>query len=210
VAYLSVRGSGRGEVTCFSKNLSQTGLERRCRGVDASREALVEMNVGEDRLDIEAIFHAHYERIARVIARVLKDPSRAEELAVEVFLKWSRNPGARGENASAWLYRVAVRAGLDELRRETRRSRRESLVRFFRPSPTPEDVRTAKEGQERVRAVLGVIQSRQAELLILRSHGLSYEELAAALSLNPASIGTYLIRAEQTFRKEYIKRYGPQ
>ena len=78
------------------------------------------------QLDIETVFHAHYERIARVIARVLRDPSRAEELAVEVFLKWSRNPQAQGENAQAWLYRVAVRASLDELRRETRRMRREA------------------------------------------------------------------------------------
>ena len=168
------------------------------------------MNADEGRPDIETIFHAHYERIARVIARVLRDPSRAEELAVEVFLKWSRNPGAQGENAQAWLYRVAVRTGLDELRRETRRTRRERVIGFFRHSPTPEDIRASKEDQERVRAVLAAIPSRQAELLVLRSHGLSYDELAGALGLNPASIGTFLSRAEQTFRKEYIKRYGQQ
>src|SRR5512135_2439813 len=101
------------------------GSERGCRGVDVSREAVVEMNSDQGWLDIEMIFQAHYERIARVIARVLRDPSRAEELAVEVFLKWSRNPGAQGENAQAWLYRAAVRAGLDELRRESRRAQRE-------------------------------------------------------------------------------------
>jgi RNA polymerase sigma-70 factor (ECF subfamily) len=139
---------------------------------------------------------------------VLRDPSRAEELAVEVFLKWSRNPGAQGENAQAWLYRAAVRTGLDELRRESRRARRERVVRFFLPSPTPEEIRAAAEDQERVRAVLAVIKPRQAELLVLRSNGLSYDELASALDLKPASIGTFLSRAEQAFRKEYIKRYG--
>jgi len=178
--------------------------------VHASREAVIEMNTGEGRPDIETIFHAHYERTARVIARVLRDPSRAEELAVEVFLKWSRNPGAQGENAQAWLYRVAVRAGLDELRRESRRTRREGALRFFRKSPTPEDIRASKEDQERVRSVLAGIQPRQAELLVLRSQGLSYEELASTLALKPASIGTFLSRAEQAFRKEYIKRYGEQ
>jgi len=166
------------------------------------------MSSDEGRLDIETIFRAQYERIARVIARVLRDPARAEELAVEVFLKWSRNPKAQGENSQAWLYRVAVRAGLDELRRQTRRTRREGIVRIVRTSPTPEDLRASKEDQERVRAVLAAIQPRQAELLVLRSHDLSYGELAGALDLKQASIGTFLSRAEQAFRKEYIKRYG--
>ena len=178
--------------------------------MDASREAVVEMNADEGGLDIETVFHAHYERIARVIARLLRDPSRAEELAVEVFLKWSRNPSAQGENAQAWLYRVAVRAGLDELRSESRRIRRERVIRFFRNSPTPEDIRASQEDQERVRAVLAAIQPRQAELLVLRSQDLSYDELASALDLKPASIGTFLSRAEQAFRKEYVKRYGEQ
>ena len=168
------------------------------------------MNADESRPDIETIFPTHYARIARVIARVLRDPSRAEELAVEVFLKWSRNRGAQGENAQAWLYRVAVRTALDELRRESRRTRRERVIRFFRHAPTPEDIRASKEEQERVRAVLSGIRPGQAELLVLRSQGLSYDELAGALGLNPASIGTFLSRAEQSFRKEYIKRYGHQ
>jgi RNA polymerase sigma-70 factor (ECF subfamily) len=58
--------------------------------------------------------------------------------------------------------------------------------------------------------VLVAIQARQAELLVLRTQGLSYDELACALNLKPASIGTFLSRAEQAFRKEYIKRYGQQ
>src|SRR5437868_1052440 len=117
--------------------VSQTGGQRRYRGVDASHEAVVEMKSDEGRLDIDTIFHTEYGRIARVIARVLRDPARAEELAVEVFLKWSRNPGAQGENAQAWLYRVAVRTGLDELRRETRRAERGRLLGFGAPPPTP-------------------------------------------------------------------------
>jgi RNA polymerase sigma-70 factor (ECF subfamily) len=182
--------------------------------VDASPEAIVEMSSSQGQPDIETIFQAQYARIARVIARVLRDPARAEELAVEVFLKWSRNPQAQGENAQAWLYRVAVRTGLDELRRQTRRTQRERLLRFVgyspSPEPSPEEVRSSREDQENVRAVLAAIQPRQAELLILRGQGLSYDELASALELKPASIGTFLSRAEQAFRKEYIKRYGQQ
>ena len=168
------------------------------------------MNSDQGVSDVETIFKAEYQRVARVIAHVLRDPARAEELAVEVFLKWSRNPKAQGESSPAWLYRVAVRSGLDELRRETRRAGRKRLLRFVGSAPTPEDVRASKEDQEQVRVVLAAIQARQAELLVLRNQGLSYDELACALDLKPGSIGTFLSRAEQAFRKEYIKRYGQQ
>ena len=166
----------------------------------------------ETRFDLETVFHAHYKRIVRVIARVIRDQARAEELAVEVFLKWSDTPKANGDHAEGWLYRTAVRTGLNELRRETRRARYERLFGFM-PSgraaaPTPEDLRVAKEQSQSVRVVLSAIRRRQAELLVLRSDGLSYEELASALDLNTASVGTLLARAQQAFRKEYIKRYG--
>jgi RNA polymerase sigma-70 factor (ECF subfamily) len=75
---------------------------------------------------------------------------------------------------------------------------------------TPEDIRAANEDQERVRFVLSIIKPRQAELLLLHSHGFSYDELASALHLNPASVGTLLSRALQAFRKEYVKRYGEE
>jgi RNA polymerase sigma-70 factor (ECF subfamily) len=164
--------------------------------------------VTDQAFDFESTFRAQYDRIARVIARVVKDHARAEELAVEVFLKFWRTPRAHGETAEGWLYRTAVRKGLDELRHRTRRSRYERLLGFGRPVPTPEDIRTAAEEQERVRLVLAAIEPRQAELLVLRSHGLSYDEVASALELNPASIGTLLGRAQDSFRKEYLKRYG--
>ncbi len=166
------------------------------------------MQASEAPFDFEATFRANYGRIARVIARVVRDPARAEELAVEVFLKLWRNREAQGEKAEGWLYKAAVRKGLDELRRQNRRARYEHLFGFVRQVPTPEDIRSAADEQEKVRLVLAVIEPRQAELLLLRSHGLSYDELASALDLNPVSIGTLLSRAQQAFRKEYIKRNG--
>ena len=63
---------------------------------------------------------------------------------------------------------------------------------------------------KRVLNVLAVMRRRQAELLILRSDGITYEEAAHLLGLNPASIGTLLRRAQQAFRKEYIRRYGQE
>jgi RNA polymerase sigma-70 factor (ECF subfamily) len=163
---------------------------------------------------LETIFCVEYKRIARVIARVTRDPARAEEIAVEVFLKWAQTPKAQGEHAAGWLYRTAVRAGLRELRSETRRAWYERLFALV-PSGrangprTPEDVHTAREEQWRVRSVLSVLSWREGALLLLRSEGLSYAEVAAAVQVSPTSVGTLLTRAQQAFRKEYVKRYGP-
>lgn len=166
--------------------------------------------VAETPFDFEAMFRAQYPRIARVIARVVRDPARSEELAVEVFLKLWRNPGAQGDKTHGWLYRVAVRKALDELRRQTRRARYESLFGFSKPAPNPEQSHAANEEQQRVRLILTRIEKRQAELLLLRANDLSYDEVAAALRLKPASVGTLLSRAQQAFRKEYVKRYGQE
>ncbi len=168
------------------------------------------MKAADQAFDFEATFRAQYERVARVIARVVKDRARAEELAVEVFLKLWQSSEAHGDQAEGWLYRTAVRKGLDELRHRTRRNRYERMLGLGPRVPTPEDVHSAAQEQEQVRTVLAALEPRQAEMLVLRSHGLSYEELAAALELNRTSIGTLLSRAQSAFRKEYGKRYGTE
>lgn len=117
------------------------------------------------------------------------------------------------ESERAWGERrrlVVPRSGANgpkRVRRRTRRSRYESLFEFIRKTPTPEELLAARQEQQRVDVVLSVIDRRHAELLLLRSHGLTYDELASTMELNPASIGTLLSRAQQAFRKEYIKRY---
>lgn len=159
-------------------------------------------------LDFESVFHLHYSRIARLIARLVRDTARAEELAVEVFWKFWQTPRAHGEKAGGWLYRTAVRAALNDLRAEARRARYESMADPPPGTPTPEQVRAAAEQREQVRRVLAGLDGRQAELLLLRGSGLTYEEVAAALELNPASVGTLIARAQQAFRKEYTRQYG--
>lgn len=160
---------------------------------------------------LDAIFRAHYGRIARVIGRVIFDQARAEELAVEVFLKWWRNPQAHGEHAEGWLYRTAVREALDELRRRTRRNRFERILSFVRESPpTPEQLYTVNAEQHRVRTVLGALNRGHAELLLLWSQGLSYQELAISLAVKSNCVGSLVSRAQEAFRKEYLKRYGNQ
>jgi RNA polymerase sigma-70 factor, ECF subfamily len=168
---------------------------------------LSQMEIEQSR-GLDTIFRAQYERITRVIGRVIRDQARAEELAVEVFLKWWRNPQAHGEHAEGWLYRTAVREALDELRRQTRRSRFERFFSLGHQSPpTPEQSYAENAEQKRVRTVLSALHRRHAALLLLWSHGLSYREIAIALELNFNYVGSLISRAQEAFRKEYLKRY---
>ena len=107
----------------MGETLSQNPSFRRYQGVNASSEAVIEATPQVSAFDIESLFRARFDRTARIIARVVRDPARAEELAVEAFVKLWRNPQAHNSIAEPWLYRTAVRLGLDELRRQTRRLR---------------------------------------------------------------------------------------
>jgi RNA polymerase sigma-70 factor (ECF subfamily) len=173
--------------------------------VEASKPQAID--AGEIPIDLEAVFERHYARITRAVAAVIRDPGRAEELAVEVFLKWK---ASNREDTAAWLYRVAVRMALDELRRQSRRSRYDRLLAVLGGSPAPDAILSAEQEGDKVRAVLSSLPPRYAEMLILRNQDQDYNEIASALNLNPASVGTLLSRAQQAFRKEYVKKYGEQ
>lgn len=182
-------------------------LERSCRVNARIITASADTDSGTGALDL--IFRAHYGRVARAIGRVIHDQARAEELAVDVFLKWWRYPAAHGNGAEGWIYRTAIRQALDELRRQRRRHRFERLFTWTATSPmTPEHVYTAADEQARVREVLGSLRRVHAEALLLRHEGLSYRDVAAALGLNPTYIGSLLVRAQEAFRKAYEKHHG--
>lgn len=187
---------------------AQTVASKRSCIVNAISTAMVSTE-DQGKKDLDTLFRAHYGRIARVIGRLVRDQARAEELAVDVFIKWRRNGGESGDVSEGWLYRTAVRGAIDEWRRQTRRERFETLFAAFRRSPpTPLEICEADATQRSVRTVLGSIEPRHAQALLLWGEELSYQEIAAAMELNVTSVGSLLIRAQGTFRKEYEKRYG--
>jgi RNA polymerase sigma-70 factor (ECF subfamily) len=53
-----------------------------------------------------------------------------------------------------------------------------------------------------------LLKPRDAQLLLLRSSGLAYRELAETVGVNPNSVGTLLARAEAEFERHFRARYG--
>jgi RNA polymerase sigma-70 factor (ECF subfamily) len=163
---------------------------------------------------VEALFREHYGRIAGMLARLTGDRAQAEEIAADVFHKLSRRPALLDsrEDLTAWIYKVATNAGFDALRTNARRRKREAAAGWqgihAAAAPSALDGILAEERRERVRAVLGALKPREAQLLLLRSSGLAYRELAEALGIEPASVGTMLARAEAEFERRFRARYG--
>ena len=162
----------------------------------------------------DELFLSHYTVLVRLLARMLGDYARAEDLANEAFLKLYRHPKlniAQG-NLGGWLYRTAMNLGIDFMRAASRRNRYETAAARSETKHHTEENGLQqvlrRETQHRVRSVLAALKPVHAQALFLRVCGYSYKELADSLALDPGSVGTLLIRAEAEFEKHYIERYG--
>ena len=161
-----------------------------------------------DEAAFRAVFFEHYSRILGILMRLLGDRSLAEETANEAFWRLYRQPSLEADgNVGGWLYRTATNLGIDALRASTRRRQYEEAAGGAsdgaKTSSPLEDL-LRQEKCNRVRSVLSLIKPAQAQLLILRSSGLSYRELADVLDVKMTSIGTLLNRAEEEFRNRYL------
>jgi RNA polymerase sigma factor (sigma-70 family) len=159
--------------------------------------------------EFETLFQEHWARVYRLLQRLVGDPSEAEDLALETFLRlYKRYPGQEdGFNFGGWLYRVATNLGLHSIRSWKRREHYEMTAGRFAlensQDEAPAEILAQEEERRQVRLVLARMNQKQSQLLILRYSGLSYKEIAGLLRLAPASIGPLLVRAEREFEKQY-------
>jgi RNA polymerase sigma-70 factor, ECF subfamily len=160
-----------------------------------------------DEAAFRAVFLQNYARIVDILERLLGDRSQAEDISIDAFWRLYRQPALQANgNAGGWLYRTATNLGIDALRTSGRRRRHEEAASRLtqQEAATPLDNLLREEKSRRVRQVLASIRPAQAQLLILRSSGLSYKEVAEALDVKTSGIGTMLNRAEEEFRKRYL------
>ena len=123
-------------------------------------------------------------------------------MAQEVFLAFGRSSVPAGE-APGWLSVAAAHTALNHLRSDRRRTAREEAVATREiTAPDVADVIVTMDERRRVRAALAELPRKQAVALVLRHSGLSYAEVATALDLSPAGVGTTVRRAESALRKE--------
>jgi RNA polymerase sigma-70 factor (ECF subfamily) len=133
----------------------------------------------------------------------------ADDLAAETFLaafrRRARFDAARGP-ARAWLYGIATNLVGQHRRDEARRYR--TLARVpASPGPDREDERVAEQvSAQGLRGPLMLALARlpagdRDVLLLVSLGGLSYDEVAAALSIPPGTVGSRLNRARRKVRE---------
>jgi RNA polymerase sigma-70 factor (ECF subfamily) len=169
-----------------------------------------------------AAFHALYGLVAgRVLGYLIGfvgDRATAEDLLQQTFLKLhqARPAYVRGANPVPWIYTIAHRTALDELRRR-RRARARLADEGVDVAAAPADLsgaplgadapvpgaRSPREGAARAALVaLDALPARQREALLLtKIHGRSIAEAAAITGATPGAIKLRAHRAYVTLRQ---------
>jgi RNA polymerase sigma-70 factor, ECF subfamily len=148
-----------------------------------------------DRNAFGELVRSHASGVVNVVYRMCGDMQLAEDAAQEAFLDaWlhldSFQPGSSLRN---WLYRIAVNAALDGLRRaEAKPAGSIDSIVDADPRPGPESALILDERTRLVRkAILSLPETGRAALVLREYGGLSYREIAATLDV---PIGTVMSR----------------
>ena len=173
--------------------------------VDEDVRLMLALRDGDERA-FDALFERWAARVLRFVERMVGEPSVAEELVQETFVRvWrARERYVPEARFSTWLFTIAGNVARNELRRPFRRAPHESvdgadeggsLALAREDSPLDELVDARRTGAE-LEAALAALPERQREALWLRAvEGLSYAEVADALATSEQSVKALIHRA---------------
>ena len=143
-------------------------------GVDASDLELVRRAQRGERGAFDLLVLRYQHKVIKLVARLLRDPTEAEDVSQEAFVKAYRALGSfRGDSAFyTWLYRIAVNTARNAMASRQRR---------------PLDYEAElSEGEQ------ATVESRLREV-----EGLSYEEIAAAMDCPVGTVRSRIFRARE-------------
>jgi RNA polymerase sigma-70 factor, ECF subfamily len=158
-------------------------------------------------------YDAHRAALHRYITRLAGDPSLADDVTQELFVRLWKEMTTVGEpaNARAWLYRVATNLVID--RGQTQRRSLAVILPFaFAPTNVPSrdpDVERDVARRQLVRRALARLPEPMRQSLLLHHDGLTGKEIALVLGIKPSYVGTLVLRAHDRFRRECQALGGP-
>ena len=162
----------------------------------------------------ESLVLKNQRKVYHLCLRMTGNPSDAEDLAQEAFIKAYNNlESFKGESGfSQWLYRLASNVCIDHLRREKRRDvgsltyLDDAGIALELELPderfTPEGSLERRQVEESIQKGLDTLSLEHRRILIMRElEGLSYEEIGYHLELSPGTVKSRISRARQSLSK---------
>jgi RNA polymerase sigma-70 factor (ECF subfamily) len=156
-----------------------------------------------DRAFIEELFALHHSEIYAYIFRMVRDADVAADFAQDTFVKAYRAQDSLEDRAKAraWLYQIAHRVVLDEMRRRR-------IVRFM---PWTGESHGAAPSAEHLamemrlsgplaRALARIPERQRAALLLAEVNDLTGLELASTLGISHVAARALLTRARDSLR----------
>ena len=153
---------------------------------------------------VETLFAKHHGEIFAYLMRMMRDPEVAADMTQDAFMKAYKNYASleKPENARAWLYQIAHRVALDEIRRR-------KIIRFLpwtgeSRGAAPSAEHLVMEGRfsgDMQRALARIPERQRAALLLAELHDLTGLELADALGVSHVAARALLTRARESLRQ---------
>jgi RNA polymerase sigma-70 factor (ECF subfamily) len=182
------------------------------RPMSAEAIALMQRYVDGDAAAFRALYALLAPKLLGYLAKMTRDRAIADDLLQQTFLKVHRARGAwvRGADPTPWIYAIAHRTFLDEVRRGAR-----AVVRVGKDDELPE-VPAALDGAaegaaepaadpELTRAALAALESlppQQREAVVLTTlDGKSFAEAAAIAGTTPGAMKVRAHRGYVALRK---------
>lgn len=154
-------------------------------------------------MDFDSLFQKLYPSLFRYLHRLTGDADIAEDIAQEAFVRLLKQNLPEDE-VRPWLFTVAMNLVRDHARKVERRQRLLTTAPVLVSStPLPDEAVERSERVSSVRLVLDQLSPRDQQLLLMREEGFKYEEIAIAIGVAPASVGTLIARALRRFSELY-------
>lgn len=190
--------------------------QRRERLEAEEEAALVRAAQAGDAGAFASLVRCHQRAVYRVAYGLTRNPSDADDLAQETFVRAYQALGRfrAGEPLWPWLSRICVNLAYSLFRRRRRRPEQsiEPLVESGRQWAAEDDPEREVEGRERlehVRAAFDELSPEHRAVLVLRVvEGQSYDEIARTLGVPAGTVMSRLSRARAELRSRLEGRTG--